>query len=160
MDVCHICGNKKFQMIDLNKLFSLAALAAFLTFSLCIQSCSEEDAETVIEPQVDLSELSEVEFSIDENPEEGTVIGTIPVTLIGIEGNPVFTVVNQSPEWCVKIEGNQLLVWDNDFYDFETNPQITGTIKAAIGEVSDTATFTINLNDVEENDNPPRIIKF
>ena len=51
---------------------------------------------------------------------------------------------------AVRIEGDGLLVNDADNFDFETNPQLVITAQASDGSLSDTATITVNLTDVEE----------
>ena len=54
------------------------------------------------------------------------------------------------PEGAVSIARDKLLVTDAAAFDFETNPTITGTVTATVGNVTDMAEFTITLTDVIE----------
>ena len=55
------------------------------------------------------------------------------------DGNKAFT-----------IDGDRLLVNDSDDLNYETNPILNITIEASDGELTDTATVTVNLSDVQE----------
>jgi hypothetical protein len=95
--------------------------------------------------------ISDFEVSIDENPNPNQVLGTINASTN--QGNLTFSITEQSPNNAFQINAStaELTVLTESLFDFETNPTITGTIKAENGNISETANITINLNDVTEN---------
>lgn len=90
-------------------------------------------------------------FTIDEEPLAGTVIGTVAVS--SSEGEVTLSIVSQSPEGAVAIDGTsgQLTVADASTFDFETNPQIVLTVEGTVGSLSARAEVTITLEDIDEN---------
>lgn len=110
-----------------------------LTFLIITYSCKKDDEIVVT--------LDDLEVTIDENPTDGQVIGTV-------QGNGAnsftFSIDSQSPNGALNINTStgELTVADPTLFDFETNPAITATVSA--NEAQNTATVTINLNDVDE----------
>uniref|UniRef100_UPI0040480CB7 cadherin repeat domain-containing protein n=1 Tax=Flavobacterium sp. TaxID=239 RepID=UPI0040480CB7 len=113
-----------------------------LTLSFLTVSCSsDDDANTA---SVNLQDLA---VTIDENPTNGQVIGTVQSN----SANPLtFSIVSQSPSGALEIDATtgELTVLDAGVYDFETNPTITAVISSS--EAVNTATVTVNLVNVNE----------
>uniref|UniRef100_UPI004048DDFC cadherin repeat domain-containing protein n=5 Tax=Flavobacterium sp. TaxID=239 RepID=UPI004048DDFC len=127
---------KKYVMKIKNLTLSILALS-FLTVSCS----SDDDANTA---SVNLQDLA---VTIDENPTNGQVIGTVQSN----SANPLtFSIVSQSPSGALEIDATtgELTVLDAGVYDFETNPTITAVISSS--EAVNTATVTVNLVNVNE----------
>ena len=115
---------------------------------LFIASCSDDEenaAEAVIT-------AADVTFTIAENPTERQVIGTIDAS-INTGDQLFFTVTSESVIGALTIDNQsgQLLVNDPAFFDFETNPTITGTVAISDGDQSVDITVTITVTDVLED---------
>lgn len=97
----------------------------------------------------DVNELSLQDFSItiDENPTDGQIIGTVQSSGGTATG---FSITSQAPNGALNVDANtgELSVADPTLFDFETNPTITATVSAN-GSLN-TASITINLNDIDE----------
>ena len=65
----------------------------------------------------------------------------------GLE-TPELSIVNQSAEGAVTIDGNNLVVNDVELFDFERNREITGQIEARIGDDRSIGDFSISLTSV------------
>uniref|UniRef100_UPI0040470B00 cadherin repeat domain-containing protein n=1 Tax=Flavobacterium sp. TaxID=239 RepID=UPI0040470B00 len=115
---------------------------SILALSFLTVSCSsDDDANTA---SVNLQDLA---VTIDENPTNGQVIGTVQSN----SANPLtFSIVSQSPSGALEIDATtgELTVLDAGVYDFETNPTITAVISSS--EAVNTATVTVNLLNVNE----------
>lgn len=113
--------------------------AVLLIFLITTYGCKKDD-EIVIT-------LDDFEVTIDENPTDGQVVGTV-------QGNGTntftFSIDSQTPNGALNINAStgELTVADPTLFDFETNPTITATVSAS--EAQNTATVTINLNDIDE----------
>jgi len=123
------------------KIYNLCTLFILLLFL----ACSEND-ET-IEITVSISDFG---TTIDENPSTGISLGTIEASTN--QGSLTYSIVEQSPSNAIAINSStgELSVLTEGVFDFETNPTITGIVKAENGDVSNTINITINLNDVPE----------
>lgn len=110
-----------------------------LTLIMTIYSCSDDDAVII--------NLENLEVTIDENPATGQVIGTVQSDT---NNALTFSIDTQTPSGALSIDENtgELTVADASLFDFETNPVITATVSAT--GAANTATVTINLNDVIE----------
>ena len=88
--------------------------------------------------------------SIDENPSNGDVIGT--VTGSTSEGSVTFSISQQTPAGAMAINSStgELTVANATVFDFEVNPSITANVTVANGNVSQTAGITVNLNNVAD----------
>ena len=117
--------------------------ALFLAFLLLTFACSNDDDTTVV------VNLQDLQVTIDENPTNGDVIGTIQSNSTG---SLTYNITSQTPNSALQINGNtgELTVADASLFDFETNPTITATVSATGAE--NTAMVTINLNNVIETD--------
>ena len=95
-------------------------------------------------------------FSLDENSTNGTVVGTVSGT--DPEGGSLkyaITAGNTDGAFAINATTGQITVANSAALDFETTPSFTLTV-AAIDDngAYNTATITINLNDVVENTAP------
>lgn len=116
-----------------------------LIFIIAI-SCSEEEPE----PQTQI-EIANFEATIDENPEQGAVLGVVQVT--NSTGVVNFTLGNENPEGALSINSiGEIIVADASLFNFEANPVITAEVTATDDNSNDTGTITINLNNVDESD--------
>ncbi|UBZ13355.1 hypothetical protein LDL77_15900 [Flagellimonas marinaquae] len=91
--------------------------------------------------------LQSLELTLDENPSNGEIIGTIQTD----GGSAInFSIVSQSPSGALNIGGStgELTIANATLFDFETNPTITATVTADNAENS--ASITINLNNANE----------
>ncbi|MFH6602344.1 cadherin repeat domain-containing protein [Maribacter algicola] len=87
--------------------------------------------------------LQNLEVSLDENPSNGAVVGTIQT--VGGSGTN-FSITSQSPSGALSIDSDtgELTVANATVFDFETNPTITATITSDNAENSVTVTITLN----------------
>ena len=102
-------------------------------------------------------------FSLTENSPVGTLVGTIVATdenenqkdLLGysiVDGNSDRD-GDGDPAFVIDEETGTITVFDDDELDFEVNPSfalLLTVVDAEVGGLSDTATITINLTDVNE----------
>lgn len=125
--------------------FRLILLAFLLTFF--IQSCENSDNEVNNEITVSISDFT---TNIDENPSVGLSLGTVLATTN--QGDISFSILQQTPNQAIEINETtgKITVLTESLFDYETNPTITGIVKAANSGISATANLTINLNDVNE----------
>ena len=115
-------------------------------------SCGE-----TVEPTVEITiNLSNFTASIDENPAAGTSIGTVSGGTN--EGSISYSLSEQNPNGALAIDpaSGEITVADANAFDFETNQRITATVTASNGGVSEDASVTITINDVDES--APKII--
>lgn len=112
-------------------------MLALLVFTA---SCNKDDDAIEIN-------LEDLELNLDENPASGLVLGTIQSNS---SVDLVYTITTQTPTGSITINANtgELTVANPSLFDFEANPVITATVSA--DKASNTATVTINLNNVKE----------
>lgn len=111
-------------------------------------------AESMATVTINLNDLDEISvedltLSLDENPTDGQVVGTIQVDGTGTLS---FSITSQTPAGALHIDAGtgQLTVADPTLFDFETNPVITADISVDNSVETATAMATINLEDVDE----------
>lgn len=126
--------------------FKSILLKSFL-FLLIINvvSCSSDsnsDDEVII--TVNTSNFS---TSINENPSNGTVLGTVQGSTN--QGSVSFSITEQNPSGAIAIDGStgQLTVANGLLFSFGTHPSITGTVKVANGSIFENAAITITVNE-------------
>ncbi|SIS42529.1 hypothetical protein SAMN05421766_101856 [Zobellia uliginosa] len=131
-----------------------AALFDFETNPVLTATVSIEDADNPVTVTVNLENVIEVTaqdltVSIDENPTDGQILGTVQANS---NSTLAFSFTSQSPMGAMAIDAatGELTVIDPNLFDFETNPVITAEISVTDGAETATATATINLNDVDE----------
>ncbi|MEM9856330.1 MAG: LamG-like jellyroll fold domain-containing protein [Bacteroidota bacterium] len=134
-----MCKTKKNNKSAVLRLLLLSTL-------LIIHACGDDD-ETQPDPVVTVNGFS---LTIDENPMDGTVLGTIQATTD--RGDITLEISEQSPSGALALEEatGTITVADSALFDFEVNPQITAVVKATVGSVEETANITIDLNDIKE----------
>ena len=128
-----------------------ASLFDFESNPTITATITAENAENTVTVTINLNNVNEVsaqgfETTIDENPTEGQVLGTIQASA-GASG---FSITGQSPSGALEIDSNtgELTVADASLFDFETNPIISATI--GLEDADDPVMVTINLDNVFE----------
>ncbi len=94
--------------------------------------------------------ISDFSATIDENPSNGMILGTISATTN--QGNLAYAITSQAPAGAIAINARtgEMTVADASQFDFETNPTLTATVEASANGETKSATITITLNDVVE----------
>ncbi|AFZ48850.1 cadherin domain-containing protein [Dactylococcopsis salina] len=92
--------------------------------------------------------VSNETFSIEENSPIETVVGTVRASdpegqslTFSLDDNSVFEIDDQG----------EITVVDNTVLDFETNPSFTLNVTVDDGELTDTVSVTVNVNNVNES---------
>lgn len=131
-----------------------ASLFDFETNPTLTATISIEDAENPVNVTVTLENVVEVTaqdftVTVDENPTDGQVLGTVQANG---NGTLDFSFTSQTPAGAMSINAStgELTVIDPNLFDFETNPVITAEISVTDGAETTFLTATINLNDVDE----------
>jgi sugar lactone lactonase YvrE len=92
-------------------------------------------------------------YSLAENSPNGTVLGTVEAT--DPDGDTLTYVIvngNDAEAFSLDSESGELIVSTSSALDFETTPTYSLGIEVSDGALSDLAIFTINLTDVEEEE--------
>ena len=120
---------------------SFARFASSLLSIVLIVSC---ESDRVDPPEVTANDFS---VSINENPENGEVLGTIDAFTTG--GTLTFAITSQTPGGAVAVnnETGELSVADSSLFQFATNPEITGTVEVSNGFNSQDVLISISIND-------------
>jgi len=121
--------------------------------TIFIFSCGESTEMPVVETTVTVDPFV---GSIDEGATAGSYIGTVNATTN--QGAITYSLSNMSRPGAVTISASvgDISVADALVFNFETTQQITATVTATNGDISEDATVTININDVDESE--PRVI--
>ena len=124
-----------------NQLLCYLLLTGLLTNFSC---SSDDDAQTTQTTQPVIENFTS---SINENPINGDVVGTVQTIGNGISN---FIINSEAPLGALSIDSNtgELTVMDATLFDFEANPTVTATISAT--GATNTATVTINLIDLAD----------
>ena len=118
-----------------------------LLIMLVFQACSDEDSTEPTPGAVTITTNS-FTASIDENPNNGDVIGTVSAT--ASDGSALtFSLSAQSVAEALALDANtgELTVADASVFDYETNPTITAAYTASNGTAEATGTINITIND-------------
>jgi hypothetical protein len=101
----------------------------------------DENTAPVIDDQV---------FAVDENSIKGTLVGTVIAS--DAQGTPLsFSITGGNTRNAFTINSAGVLsVADGSMLDYETTPSFALTVQVSDGALTDTATITVNLNDVQE----------
>ncbi|WP_424961016.1 hypothetical protein [Ekhidna sp.] len=128
-----------------------ASLFDFETHSTITATISAENAENSASVTISVINVSEVttqslEVTIDENPINGQVLGTLQTAGSGALN---FSITSQSPDGAMNVDAStgEVTVADASLFDFEVNPTLTATVEV---DDSEPATITINLTNVYE----------
>lgn len=116
---------------------------------LGISSC---DDETVAPPTVTASGIT---ITIDENPSDGRVLGSVTGTTD--QGELVFSLTDENPSGALAIDVNtgELSVKDPTKFDFETNAVVRATGNVSVLGVTESASISINLTNMPETVTAP-----
>lgn len=90
-------------------------------------------------------------FNIDENSENGTVVGTIQASDPD-EDALTFSITggNTGDAFAVDAASGKLTVNTSSELDYETTPSFVLTVDVSDGQLSSTAEITVELNDIDE----------
>jgi hypothetical protein len=118
-----------------------------LIFTYFIQSC--EDSNDDVNNTITIS-ISDFTISIDENPTANLSLGIVQATTN--QGDINFSITEQTPNQAIEINATtgEIMVLTESLFDYETNPIVTGIVRAENSGISETAIITINLNDINE----------
>lgn len=118
-----------------------------LMFTYFIQSC--EDSNDDLNKAITIT-ISNFTINIDENPTADLSLGTVQATTN--QGDISFSITEQTPNQAIKINATtgEITILTESLFDYETNPIITGIVRAENSGIYETATITINLNDINE----------
>ncbi|MEE9363103.1 MAG: cadherin repeat domain-containing protein, partial [Cellulophaga sp.] len=128
----------------MKKVFKFTNLL-MLTLLLTTYSCGDDDDD-----EVNVINVQNLEVTIDENPTNGAIVGTVTTTQTVGGGTLAYSITTQTPTGALNIDATtgELTVADATLFDFETNPVLTATVEVA--GTTNTGTVTINLNDLNE----------
>ena len=133
---------------------SIARLV-LLSFLITFFSCDDDDDDK-LEPVTITMSFNDISITIPEsydvsNQQMVKISDYLTVeTSNNSTANVTYSIVSQSVPDAISIAGEYLVINQDFELDFETNPILTAEIKATAGEVSETATITINLTDEHE----------
>jgi hypothetical protein len=112
-------------------------------------------ASILVNPVNDYPQAEDDEFSVDEDAENGTVVGTVQASDPDKGQSLTYEIIagNDDGVFAIDAQTGEITVADNSNLDFETTPSYTLTIK--ITDDGDpakdtTVTITITVNDVNE----------
>ncbi|MEM9337992.1 MAG: cadherin repeat domain-containing protein [Bacteroidota bacterium] len=110
----------------------------------------EVDIEVTLNDVEGVITSSDFSVSVDENPDQGQVLGTLDATTDA--GSLSFSVNQSQPADALFVNATtgELVVQDRLKFDFDTNPTISGVIDATNGEVTSQISVAIQLNDIDE----------
>jgi len=121
------------------------------TITATVAADEAENTATVTINVNNTNELSVQGYTttVDENPTNGQSLGTVQASG---DGTLSFSITSQTPAGALSIDAStgELTVADATLFDYETNPTITATISVDNSGNTQTATATINLNDLNE----------
>lgn len=126
---------------------TISNYSLFVLFALLL-ACGD----TLVEPTLQITiSLNNFTTSIDENAVVGTAIGTVSGSTN--EGNLSYTLSEQNPSGALAIDAvsGEITVADASAFDFETNQKITATVTARNGGISEDASVTITINNLDES---------
>ncbi len=124
-------------------------ITTIFAFIILLFSCSDDPESSNDDLLVEI-EFADLNENVDENIAEGTVIATFTVTVANSNSTPTLTIVEQTPGGAIRLDGNTVVVADASAFDYETNTQISGQVRATLNGVSETANFTFSINDLNE----------
>jgi len=163
-----VAENQQIEVADFGKLTYQAVLNEFgnnyTTFKYKVVGDGTEYDNTSIEytatvnviPVNDQPSVADQTFTIAEKKSDGsdwpsgTLVGNVS-TASDLDGDPLtYSVVTTGVPFKFDNGSNQLVITDGSVLDFETKPTWTFDIQVSDGELSATATVTVNLEDVDE----------
>jgi len=124
------------------------ALSDSATVTINLTDVDEDSTTTNQAPTI-----TAATYSIAENSVNGTVLGTVEAS--DPDGDTLTYVIvsgNDAEGFSLDSESGELTVSTSSALDFETTPTYSLGIEVSDGALSDVAIFTINLTDVEEDE--------
>ena len=124
------------------------ALSDSATVTINLTDVDEDSTTTNQAPTI-----TAATYSLAENSVNGTVLGTVEAS--DPDGDTLtYTIVsgNDAEAFSLDSESGELIVSTSLALDFETTPAYSLGIEVSDGSLSDLAIFTINLTDVEEEE--------
>ncbi|ETR64749.1 MAG: hypothetical protein OMM_15416, partial [Candidatus Magnetoglobus multicellularis str. Araruama] len=110
-----------------------------------VESVSDDFSLTVINVN-DAPTIEGDTFSLPENSNNGTAVGSISVNDQDEGDVPTVTIINGDPNNAFSIDDNgDITVNDKTYLDYETETSFTLTVQAADSEFSPTDTVIINI---------------
>lgn len=143
---------KRLNKIVYTVMNKLLIIVSFLSIIL-VTSCGEDsDPISGGTGFITILETSNFITILDENPAEGSSIGSIDAMTNG--GSITYTLDSQSPDGAMALNSTtgELTVVDASLFAFETNERITGNFTVTSDDESESGTITINLADVNESE--------
>ncbi len=127
--------------MTINKILYYAFICTIIIYT---SGCADDEQIPV---EIQIADLS---TTINENPVNGFVLGTI--TASANRGELSYKLDNQTPAGAMAIDPvtGEVSVEDATLFNFEVNPVITATASVSAEGVSETASVTINLTNIAE----------
>ncbi len=146
-----------------NSLLDFEALGSMPHFTLTVEVSDTEfiDEATITINVTGVNEppvVNDATFNVNENSNNGTNVGTVSAT-DPEDDDLTFDITdgNIGDTFAINPTTGQITVLNNSLLDFEalgSTPHFTLTVEVDDGELTDEATITINVNDINE---PPTI---
>ena len=98
-------------------------------------------------------QLMDITFTLAENSSNGTFVGTIQAS--DADGDTLSYAIlsgNTGQAFILDSSTGVLIVVDSTVLDYETTPKFSLLVQASDGSLSDSATVTVNLTDVDEEE--------
>ena len=126
------------------------ALSDSATVTVNLTDVDEDSTSTNKAPTIEAAT-----FSLAENSPIGTVVGTIEAS--DPDGDTLsYTILSGNTGQTFGLDNTigQLTVANSNALDYEVTPVFNLLIKASDGVLSDSVTFTVNLTDIDEEEEP------
>ncbi len=130
----------KIIAMDAGLSIKIAIALAILT-TLIFSSCSTEDEAPTLISSNDIAE------TIDENPETGTLIGTVTTNIPG-----TFSIISQNPSGAFSVDAQtgDVTIANASLFDFETNPMLEAVVVASDQNSESVSTVRVTLNNIDD----------
>ena len=134
-----------FKQNNMKHSFLLMKALSMVTI-ITLFSCANDDDSN----QTNVISLEDLTAVIDENPDNGDIIGNVIANQTIGGATLAYNIDYQTPSGALAINSStgELTVADATLFDFETNPSITATVSLAGG--TNTANIAINLNNLPD----------
>ena len=163
-----VAENQQIEVADFGKLTYQAVLNEFgnnyTSFKYKVVGDGDEGVNTSLEytatvnviPVNDQPSVADQTFTIAEKKSDGsdwpsgTLVGNVSTAIDSDDDPLTYSVVTTGVPFKFDNGSNQLVITDGSVLDFETKSTWTFDIQVSDGELSATATVTVNLEDVDE----------
>lgn len=122
----------------------VALITLFGLLAVFLSSCDDDEVIVTIT-------ANDLVLSIDENPTNGQVLGTIPSETN--QGTLEFSLTDQDPAGAFALNAStgEITVADASLFDYEQRTALTATVLIVNGAIEEEVMATVNLNDVQES---------